>query len=184
MALPEQIPGIRPRATIGGRLDFAARAAVPFAFALLGLPLTKLPFGIPHQAALPPAVTLIAVWFWSLFRPASMPPPAVFALGLLLDLVGYLPLGVGVLTLLTAHGIALLWRRFVIEQGFALAWLAFLPIALGGAVMVWALTALLSLRVLPAGPALFQALMTAALYPVLAIPLAWAHRTIADTSQG
>lgn len=73
-----------------------------------------------------------------------MPPPAVFLLGLLLDLIGYLPLGVGALTLLTAHGIAMLWRRFVIEQGFALVWLAFLPIALGGAMMIWALTALLT----------------------------------------
>ena len=62
-----------------------------------------------------------------------MPPPAVFAIGVLLDLLGYLPLGVGVLTLLVTHGIALRLRRFLGQQGFAVTWLAFLPVAAGAA---------------------------------------------------
>ena len=40
-------------------------------------------------------MTLACVYFWSLFRPAAMPPPVVFLIGVLLDLLGYLPLGVG-----------------------------------------------------------------------------------------
>ena len=46
-----------------------------------------------------------------------MPPPVVFVLGLLLDLLGYLPLGVGVLMLLVVHGLALRWRRFLVRAG-------------------------------------------------------------------
>jgi rod shape-determining protein MreD len=116
--------------------------------------LTEMPFDIVGQSALLPAVTLAAVWFWSVFRPASMPPPLVFGIGLLLDLLGYLPLGTGVLTLLIVHGIALRWRRFLAQQGFAVIWAAFSLVASGAAV-------------------------SAALYPALAIPLAAAHASIA-----
>ena len=179
MARQHRFPGIRPLPTIGHRLDLAARSGFPAICTLLAMLVTQVPFGIPGQAVLLPAVALGGVWFWSLFRPAAMPPPAVFGIGVVLDLLGYLPLGVGVLTLLVAHGIALRWRRFLSRQGFAMSWLAFQPVAAGAAALSWALTALLTLRLIPVGSAVFQAVLTGALYPVLAIPLAWAHRAIA-----
>ena len=180
MALRHRNPGIRPRLTLGARLDHAARAGFPATCTVLAMLLTQAPFGIPGQAAILPAVTLACVWFWSLFRPAAMAPPAVFAIGLLLDLLGYLPLGVGVLMLLLAHGIARRWRRFLAQQGFAMTWVAFLPVGGGAALLTWALVVALTLKANPPGLALFQAVLTGALYPVLAIPLAWLHRSVAE----
>jgi rod shape-determining protein MreD len=84
-----------------------------------------------------------------------------------------------VLTLLIVHGIALRWRRFLAQQGFAVVWAAFSLIASGAAVLTWLVVALLGFRLIPAGPALFQAAVSAALYPALAIPLAGAHASIA-----
>ncbi len=180
MARTDQMPGIRPRATLGRRLDIAARQAFPATCTILLMLLTETPLGIADQAALLPAVTLACVYFWSLFRPAAMPPPVVFLIGLLLDLLGYLPLGVGVLTLLAVHGLALRWRGVLTRQGFLAVWLAFAGFAAGAAALTWALTAVLSFRLLPPAPALFQAVLTAALYPALAILFIRAHRTIAD----
>lgn len=180
MARIDQQPGIRPRSTLGRRLDIAARQCFPVGCTLLLMLLTELPFGFAAQTALLPALTLGCVWFWSLYRPAAMPPPAVFAIGVLLDLLGYLPLGVGVLTMLCVHGAALRWRRFLAQQSFAVVWLAFVPLAAGAAGLSWALTALLNVRLIPVGPAAFQATLAAALYPALAIPLAHAHRSVAD----
>ncbi len=180
MARSDQIPGIRPRATLGRRLDIAARSAFPATCTILLMLLTQMPLGIPNQFALLPAATLACVYFWSLFRPAAMPPGVVFVIGLLFDLLGYLPIGVGVLTLLIVHGLALRWRRVLTNQGFMSVWLAFAGFAMGAAALGWLLTAALSVRVLPAAPALFQAVMTAALYPALAVLFIQAHRTIAD----
>ncbi len=106
MARDEQIPGIRPRPSLGRRLDIMARHSFPATSTVLLMLLCGLPFGIADQAVLLPSVTLAVVFFWSLFRPASLPPPVVFVLGLLLDLLGYLPLGCGVLTLLLVYGLA------------------------------------------------------------------------------
>jgi len=180
MARADQAPGIRPRATLGRRLDMAARHAFPAGCTTLLMLLTQVPFGIADQTVLLPAVTLACVYFWSLFRPAALPPPVIFLIGLLLDLLGYLPIGVGVLILLIVHGLALRWRRMLTRQGFFTVWLVFAGFAMGAAFLAWALTALLGFRLLPPAPALFQAALTVALYPALAILFIRAHRTLAD----
>jgi rod shape-determining protein MreD len=162
------------------RLDHAARGGFPTTCTVLTMLLTQAPFGIPGQAVMLPAATLASVWFWSLFRPASMPPAAVFFIGLLLDLLGYMPLGTGVLVLLLAHGVARRWRRFLGQQGFAMTWLAFVPVGAAAALLSWMLVVALTFRLMPIGMALFQAALTAALYPVLGIPLAWAHRAVPE----
>ena len=180
MARADQAPGIRPRTTLGRRLDITARHAFPAGCTLLLMLLAGAPFGIADQAALLPAVTFGCVYFWSMLRPVAMPPPVVFLVGLLFDLLGYLPPGVGVLTLLIVHGLVVRWRQRLLRQNFVMAWLAFAGFAAGAAVLEWLMTALLVFRLLPIGPALFAAMLTAALYPALAILFVRVDRTAAD----
>lgn len=176
----EQLPGIRPRPSLGRRLDILARQSFPATSTVLLMLLCGLPFGIGDQAVLLPAVTLAAVYFWSLFRPSGLPPPIVMLIGVLLDLLGYLPIGSGALTLLLLHGAALRSRRSLAQQGFIVVWLAFIFLGTAASALLWALTSLLSLRLMPTGPALFLAVLAAALYPALAALLTGAHRTIAN----
>jgi rod shape-determining protein MreD len=138
------------------------------------------PYGIADQAAMLPAVTFACVYFWSLLRPGAMPPPVVFVVGLLLDLLGYLPLGVGALTLLIVHGLVVHWRPILVRQGFVAAWLTFAGFAAGAAALGWVTTALLMFRLLPVGPVLFEVMLAAALYPALAILFVRVDRTAAD----
>ena len=180
MAATDRRPGIRPRPTLGRRLDVAARHGFPFGVTILLMLLTHAPWNIAGQAALLPAVALCCVWFWSVFRPGSMPPPAVFLIGVLTDLLGYLPLGVGIFVLLATHGLALTMRRPLSRGGFARTWLAFAAAAIGAALLMWLLTMLLTFRALPPAPALFVGVLSAALFPLIAVPFAAAHRTIAD----
>ena len=183
MAMSERVPGVRPRLTIGRRLDIVWRHAFPGVTSFLLMLLALAPFGLWGQAALLPTVALTCVWFWSLFRPAAMSPPVVFLIGVLLDLLGFLPPGVGALTMLTTFGIVQRLRRFLSRQRFAIIWLIFIAVACFIAVINWALVSLLTFSFLPAGPVLFQAGLAAAMYPVVAIPLTLAHRTIADPEQ-
>jgi rod shape-determining protein MreD len=180
MARMDERPGIRPRPTLGRRLDVAARHSFPTACTIILMLLAELPFGFAAQTTLLPALTFGCVWFWSLYRPSAMPPLLVFGIGLLLDLLGYLPLGVGVLTLLCVHGAAIRLQWSLTPQRFTLVWLVYVPVAVAAAAITWALTALLTFRLIPIGPAVFLAALSAALYPVLAIPLASAHRGVAD----
>jgi rod shape-determining protein MreD len=180
MARDEQLPGIRPRPSLGRRLDIISRHSFPATSTVLLMLLCGLPFGFSDQAVLLPAITIGAVYFWSLYRPAAVPPPIVFVMGMLLDLLGYLPIGTSVLTLLLVHGLARRWRRWLTQQGFVMVWLALICVGTGAAALIWVLASLLSLHLMPIGPALFQATLTAALYPALSVLLIRAHRTIAD----
>jgi len=176
----DRLPGIRPRPSLWRQLDSFARSCFPMAATCLLLLFLAAPLGLPGQAELQQAVALACVFFWSLFRPGSMTPPMVFLLGLLADLLGFAPPGVDVLVLLIAHGLALRWRRLLTRQGFLLVWLAFSIIALGASALSWALVSLLTFTLLPAGPALFQAMLSAACYPLLATVFVRAHRSLAD----
>ena len=178
--MDQRLPGIRPRLTIWRRLDITARHAFPAVCVALVMLVFSAPLGLPGQPEIQAAVALSCVFFWSVFRPDSMPPPAVFALGVFADLLGYAPPGVNVLVLLVAHGLALRWRRVLMRQGFLMVWLTFVSIAVGAATVQWMLTALLTFKLLPLGPALFQAELTAGLYPGIAVLLSWAHGTLAE----
>lgn len=181
--MTQRIPAIHPRPTLWRQLDGAARSAFPAAFTALLLLLLAAPLRLPGQAELQPAAALACVFFWSLVRPSSMPPPAVFLLGLLSDLLGLRPPGVGALTLLAAHGLAVRGRRVLAGQGLLVAWLAFVAVAAGAAALEWAMTGLLTFRLLPPGAALFQFALTAGLYPALAALFTRAHRGLANPDQ-
>jgi rod shape-determining protein MreD len=178
----EKLPGIRPRPSLWRSMDMASRAAFPAVCTALLLLLLSAPLGLPGQAQLQPAAALACVFFWSLFRPASMSPPVVFLLGLLADLLGLSPPGISVLVLLSVHGIAVRWRVLA-GQGFLLVWLAFVAVAAGAAALGWALTSLLTFRVLPVSAGLFQFGLTAGLYPALAALFTVAHRGLADPAR-
>jgi len=177
--LTQRLPGIRPRPTLWRKLDAASRSAFPGTVTGLMLLVLAAPLGLPGQAQLQPAAAMACVFFWSLFRPASMSPPVVFVLGLLSDLLGLSPPGISVLVLLIVHGLAVRWRVLT-GQGFLMVWLVFVAVAAGGAALSWGLNSLLTLRLLPGPPALFQFGLTAGLYPILALMFTTAHRGLAD----
>lgn len=179
----EQRPGIRPRATLGRRLDLAARHAFPASLTILLMLLTQAPFGFADQSALLPVMALTSVWFWSIYRPTAMSPPMVFGIGLLLDLLDWLPVGTGVLTLLLIHAVAMRWRRMLGHQGILLVWLSFALVAAAAGVLEWTATAVLTWQLVPPLAMAFQAALAVALYPALGVMLGAAHHSIAGPEQ-
>lgn len=170
---PRPQPG-RPAPAPGllRRLEAAARTLFPPVSGGVLMILAAAPVGLPSTVE---AVTLPVVFFWSIFRPASMSPPAVFLLGLLQDLLTMSPFGTGVLTLLVLHAVALRFRSFIARQSFLVVWVLFCLFAQFAAVLDWALQALLALRFPPADPMLWLCVIAAGLYPGIALVLTRVH---------
>ncbi len=172
----DKTPGIRPRPGLRHMLDVASRYAFPGVQTALILVLLSAPLGIPGQPQLQPAWVEANVFFWSLFRPTSMPAFLVFGLGLVLDLLTQEPIGIQVLLLLLIHGLALKFRRELSRSGFALVWLVFAATSLVAAVGEMLLVSILTWRILPPWPGLFEFAVATGAYPFLALYLTWLHR--------
>lgn len=161
-----------PRPGLLRQLDALARALLPAATTAVLLLLAPVAAGLPGVV---PAVALPCVYFWSVFRPSAMPPPAAFGLGLLQDLLSAAPFGTGTLTLVLTHGLAARWRFFLARQSFLVVWLVFCGFAASAAALGWSLQALLAWRLPPFAPGATQAALAIGLYPIIALGLTGLH---------
>lgn len=175
--------GIRPRPSLARRLDMVARHGFPVVTTLLLLLAWGAPLGLPGRADVQASLVLCCVFFWSVFRPAAMPPAAVFLIGLLLDLLGFGPLGANAVALLGCQAAALRWRRELARRGFFVTWLAVAVVGSAAAALGWALTSLLGFRLYPLPPAILQAALCIGIFPMLWVVLARAHQTLAEPDQ-
>jgi rod shape-determining protein MreD len=150
---------------------------VPFLMTLLFAIFSVVPLNLPGFAVVTPAFTLMAVFHWTVYRPDLMPLSAVFAVGLLLDLLNGTPyVGLSALTFLLARTAVLSQRQFFVNRTFPVVWLGFLLIAAGNFAFLWFAVCLLHEGLVGLRPFVFQALLTIACYPVGSYILALAHR--------
>lgn len=171
-----RFPASRRRQSFWRQLDAAARWAVPGALLAFGLFLLGLPLHIPGQALLRPAYAMGCVYFWSLFRPASLPAPVTALIGLLLDLMGITPPGLWAVLLILLQTAVLAMRRRLAPQRFLLTWAAFCGLAALATLLSWAMQSGLALALLPAWPMGMEIAIAAAAYPALAMLLVRVHR--------
>jgi rod shape-determining protein MreD len=171
-----QRPGVRQRPSIWRRLDQWARYGFPAACTLALILVLEAPLGLGIAPQLQLALTLASVFFWSVYRPASMPAFVGFALGLLIDLLQSQPIGLSSLVLLIVTGVARHWRHDLRRQGFMLGWLGFGLVAIGAVAVIYIGTSVLRWMLLPIMPSLAELVLALAFYPLLALLFAHAHR--------
>jgi hypothetical protein len=90
---------------------------------------------------------------------------------------------VGVFTLLAVHGVGLGLRHSLLHRGLVWVWVMFCGIAAAASMMIWLLVMLLTFRLLSPQPAIFTAFLAIAVFPMLAVLFAHAHRSVADPEQ-
>ena len=152
--------------TFWQRLDTIARRILPVAITIMLALAAAVPSHVPGFSALVPAVTLISIYYWTIFRPDLMPALAVFAIGLFQDILSGLPLGVNALIFLLVYAIVLGQRRFFLGKSFLVMWWGFLLIVAGAFLLTWLAVSLLEAAFLDPMPALFQAGVTLAIFPI------------------
>jgi rod shape-determining protein MreD len=163
---------------IEAALARTSRGLVPAVTILLMLVVSLVPLSLPYFSQVAPAVTLIAVFYWTIYRPDLLPPVAVFVLGALQDLIVGTPLGMSALVLLLTSGFVSSQRRALIGKSFAIVWLGFAVTALGVALLSWVAASLYFLTLVRIVPVLVQGAVTVALYPLFAWCLNQVHRRL------
>jgi rod shape-determining protein MreD len=140
--------------------------------------LSTIPFRIAHLGEVRPVFMLMAVYYWTILRPA--PPLAVFLLGLLLDLLSDYPFGMNALVLVAVQALTAHNRKFLLGQSFLVIWAGFALVALGAGAVQWALFSLFNVALVPVKSTLISIVLSAVLFPVAVLPLAAVHKALAD----
>jgi rod shape-determining protein MreD len=166
------------REDVWNRLDLIARNFLPFFVTLLLIMVAVVPLRVPILSPVIPALPLIAVYYWSVYKPNLMPAWAIFLIGLFHDLLAAGPPGVGILSLLLVYGLVASLRRFLVGAGFLAVWLVFVPVAAAALLSTWLLTSLVETRLFDLEPTLFRFFATIAGYPCLAWVLSQLQRTL------
>jgi rod shape-determining protein MreD len=150
------------------RLDLFARSLFPCLVTLGFVLLGSAPLRVPELSAVMPALSLIAVYHFTIHHPRLLPYWATFLIGILQDLISGIPPGVSVIVLLTVQAVIRARYRYFATAGFSLNWCNFLLLSAAAFMIGWLLTSIGFMRVLDPRPAVFQYLLTGAVYPVLA----------------
>jgi rod shape-determining protein MreD len=159
------------------RVNSGAARILPIASMLVAVIATVLPVRIPGYAALIPAFTLMAVYHWTIYRPDLLPALAVFAVGIVEDLLTGAPVGIGALVLLLARAAVLQYRRYFVNRAFAFVWSGFTLLAGAAMLAFWALHCAVELAFLDLRTTMFRTVLTVAVFPAASFLLGRTQRS-------
>ena len=96
-----------------------------------------LPLPIPYYNFAAPSLTLIAIYYWTVFRPDLMPMLVLFGIGIVNDALSGAPLGVSSLVFLVLQVAVHGQRRYLVGQPFWMLWSGFALIVPLAALFQW-----------------------------------------------
>lgn len=150
------------------RIDQSARSVTPFLLSVALVVLSVVPMPMPGFAPVVPAFAVMSIYHWAIYRPNLMPVSAVFAIGVLYDLLTGAPAGLFAVVFLTVYGVALTQRRFIAGKSFLIYWFGFAILAFGAAVQAWLLASLWNQMFLDFRAVWFQYLISIGVFPLIA----------------
>jgi rod shape-determining protein MreD len=152
------------------------RTALLMLLGLIAIFIEAAPLGLSADAPPSPDILFCVVAYWSTRRPRSTALPAIFALGLIRDLLTDAPVGAGLLTLVLASEFLKSLSPGLSRRNFATEWLLLAAVLAITLLAQWMVVLIL----LAHPPYLIdlanQWLTTMALYPVLALIFRWLFR--------
>lgn len=166
----------------GSILSMLGRWAMTAGLILLLLVLSSFPFKIGNFGEIRPSFMLMAVYYWAIMRPSTLPPIATFIVGLAFDLMAGFPLGLNAMTLVIAQWVTRSQRKFLLGQSFLVIWMGLTLVSFGAGVFQWLLYSLFNqqFELVALRPILVSVLMTSAIFPLIVLPLAAFNRSLAE----
>ncbi len=157
-----------------GALGKVTPGAMTFLFALFSV----VPVRMPDGLTVAPFLSLMAVYYWTLYRPDLMPPVLIFLIGLVQDLIGGAYLGLTPLLLLGTYSFALSQRRLFLGKPFALIWGGFLLVLLATSSLSWGAVSLIARTPVPLLQPGLQFISTLLLFPLMVWLFVRTHRRL------
>ncbi|HPF45523.1 MAG: rod shape-determining protein MreD [Alphaproteobacteria bacterium] len=147
--------------------SFGLKSVIPFFTVVFLIILMVLPYNMPLISDIMPYLTLIGVYYWSVFKPEYMPVSVVFAIGILQDILLGSPLGLTSLLLVVVQQFIFFQGRRFLERDFLFNWFVFVMIVIGFGTLTWIIVSLYFRVFLDYIGIIGQILLTIAFYPLI-----------------
>lgn len=141
------------------------------------LMLNVVSFSMPHAGDFKPFFLLMAVYYWAIYRPTLMPVFYTFILGLVMDLISGLPVGLTALIMVALQTMVQKSRLFLMGQPYTTVWIGFSVVAIAHCACLWLVLSLLH-GFMPFTPTLVAAILSILLFPVASLILLGVHRLL------
>lgn len=166
------------------RFQLFFRLILPYGTLGLFFALDVISFQIPPFGTLRPCLTLMAVFYWSVYRPTLMPNWFVFLLGLAMDNASGMPLGLNAMIYLIVQYIISDQRRFFVGQPFISLMLGFATVLIASSIVRWLIFSLLSSYWPPVMPIVGSVTLGLFLFPLINILLHMIHKLLPHQKAG
>jgi rod shape-determining protein MreD len=144
--------------------------------------LTLLPLRIPGYATLTPALTLMAAYHWTIYRPDLLSPFGLFLIGLIEDMLSGSPIGAGALVLLLARAAVLRFRRHFVNRSFPFIWAGFATLAGIAMLASWLFNCLMQMNFFDLRTTVFRLVLTVTVFPIASYALGRSQRALIDAT--
>ncbi|MDZ4380047.1 MAG: rod shape-determining protein MreD [Parvibaculum sp.] len=142
---------------------------MPFAIGLACVLLAFVPLGRIVGSALTPAFPLMAIYYWAIVKPEMFPPFAVFAVGLIFDLVSGGAIGLWAFVYVITYAVVISQRMLLVNAPFSAFWIGFLATAAFAGLLAWAIVSVIHGIFVPPGSVIRHMAVTVAVFPVFAM---------------
>ncbi len=163
---------------ISEQIDLLLRICVPYLVMLVLLLLNMISFSTPLSATIEIPFIIIVIYYWSVYRPALLPPILIFIIGISLDFISGLPAGLSSFIFLIMNNIVSNQRLFLTGQPFMIVWLGFIIVGFSTLLIQWFLFGLINLQWTPIEPVMLAIISGVLLFPVVSLILNLSHKLL------
>jgi len=159
------------------------RGLLPFVTTLGLVLLMQLQYRLSFLDDLFPFLSLVGVYYWSIFKPRLMPVSVVFLLGLLQDILSGGPIGMMALLFILVRLFVIRQGRRFLEREFLFNWLVFIMVSPAFGLATWAIASLYLKESQNIWNIFGQSILTIVIFPLVTSALGWVRYLLADENR-
>lgn len=126
-------------------------------------------FYLPMTGEIRPYFILMAVYYWTIFRPTLLHPVILFFIGIIFDLVAGFPLGIHAVLFLLTQWVINTQRLFFMGQTYLVVWIGFALTCLSVLIIEWFFFSALAMHWINIKPVISSFIVTILLFPVITL---------------
>jgi rod shape-determining protein MreD len=170
--------------TFSQKIDILLRFCTAYALIICFWAMDVVSFQIPYFQDIRPSFTLMALFYWSIYRPTLLPPWMAFLLGILIDLLSGLPIGLTAVLFVLAQRVVVDQRKIFSGQSFLSVYFGYTVIAAAVYILQWFLYGFVILQWVSFQPVLGMIILGVVFFPLALLLMNLTHRMLPSEFSG